>query len=53
MIHNVADVEVTVRLDGKNSRFTNINYDSSGEGLKIENGELRIPAWSSVVLKAD
>ena len=52
VIHNVGDVEVTVMLDGENSRFTKISYDSKG-GLENENGELRVPAWSSVVLEVD
>lgn len=50
ILHNISDVEVTLELDGKNSRFDDIKYDSKG-GLKVNNGELKLPAFSTVILK--
>ena len=50
VIHNVSDVEVTINLEGDNSRFKDIAYFSNEE--PGWNGkELILPAFSTVILK--
>jgi len=50
VLHNVSDVEVTVTLDGSNARFSKIVFDTAG-GMAVEDGDLRLPAGSTVILK--
>lgn len=50
VIHNVADVEVTVRLEGTIGRFSKVTYSTKRE-IRIEDGEARIPAYSTVVFQ--
>ena len=50
VLHNVSDVEVTVRLDGDNSKFNRVAY-SSKEGYILDAGELRLPAFSTIILR--
>lgn len=50
VIHNVSDVEVTLNLDGDNSRFRAIQY-TSNEEYTWENRELTLPAYSTVILE--
>jgi glycosidase len=50
VLHNVADVEVTIKLDGDKSEFKDIRYFSN-EGYSLKNRELTLPAFSTVILK--
>jgi glycosidase len=45
VFHNVSDVEVTLPLEGKHK----IDFTTSNK-VKIENGEIRLPAHSSAIL---
>lgn len=53
VLHNVSDVEVTVRLDEGISRFNEIDFDTAGGSIAIEDGALRLPAYSTAILKHD
>ncbi len=53
VVHNVSDVEVTVILEKDNGDFHEIEYDTEGGKVAVENGELRMPAHSTVILKHD
>jgi alpha-amylase len=53
VLHNVSDVEVTINLTEKIARFTEIDYDSQGGRIALDGGELRIPAYTTVILKQD
>src|SRR5688572_30679911 len=50
IIHNVSDVEVTVTLDGENKKFNDVAYFSK-DGFTLRDGELKLPAFSTVILK--
>lgn len=50
VINNVSDVEVTVPLSGDLAKFDDIDYNSTGKA-RLENGEVRIPAFATVILK--
>jgi alpha-amylase len=51
VLHNVSDIEVTVRMDEAIRRFNTVDYFSEGEKLSIEDNQLRVPAYSTVILK--
>lgn len=51
VLHNVSDIEVTVRMEGAISRFDEVDYFSEDEKLAIDDGQLRVPAYSTVILK--
>ncbi len=53
VIHNVSDVEVTASLAGENSRFTRLLYASREGDFSTDNEEIRVPAWTTVVLGLD
>jgi glycosidase len=53
VLHNVSDVEVTVNLENANAGFNEIDFDSVGGKVAVENGELRLPAHTTVILKRD
>lgn len=53
VLHNVSDVEVTISLTDKLSRFNEIDFDTEGGKIAIDNGELRLPAYSTAILKVD
>jgi alpha-amylase len=53
VLHNVSDVEVTITLTGDNTRFDEIDYDSEEGKIAIEENELKLPAYSTVILKHD
>jgi len=53
VLHNVSDVEVTIILTDKNSRFNEIDFDTQGGNITIRDGELKLPAFSTVILKQD
>lgn len=50
ILNNISDVEVTLQLDGNNSAFDVVAYDTKGT-VTIDNGEVRLPAFSTVILK--
>ena len=50
IIHNVSDVEVTLKLDGENKKFDDVAYAST-DGFILKEGELKLPAFSTVILK--
>jgi len=50
VIHNVSDVEVTVKMEGALSQFNDIDFISWGEVKKTER-EWSIPAYASVIIK--
>ncbi|MBL0743654.1 alpha-amylase family glycosyl hydrolase [Chryseolinea lacunae] len=50
VLHNVSDVEVTVTLENSNAAFNTIVFDSNGT-TKLNNGELTLPAYATVILK--
>jgi glycosidase len=50
VVHNVSDVEVTVKLTGENSKYKDVGYFSN-EHFKLEGEELTLPAFSTVILK--
>jgi alpha-amylase len=53
VLHNVSDVEVTITMNETLSRFKEIDYDSEDGKIVIQDGELKLPAYSTVVLKKD
>jgi alpha-amylase len=53
VLHNVSDVEVTLTLDGTAADFTEIEYDSEGGKVSLNEKELKLPAHSTVILKRD
>ena len=50
ILNNVSDVEVTIHLTDENEKFDAIDYDAS-EAATLNNGELKIPAYSTLILK--
>lgn len=50
VLHNVSDIEVTVKLPTSLSNYHQIEFDSNGNAEMGED-EIRIPAYTSVVLK--
>lgn len=53
VLHNVSDVEVSVALENDISKFNEIDYDSQGGKIAIEDGSIKLPAYTTVVLKQD
>jgi hypothetical protein len=50
VLHNVSDVEVTVKLDGPNNKFKDIAFNTK-EHIRLQGGEITLPAYSTVILK--
>jgi len=50
VLHNVSDVEVTIRLTDGLAGFKTIEFDS-GKMATVSNGEVKLPAYTSVVIK--
>jgi hypothetical protein len=50
VLHNVSDVEVTVKLPGENEKFDKAVYQSN-PGVKIQRGEITLPAYCTLILK--
>ena len=50
VLNNVSDVEVTIQLTDGNENFDAVAYDSN-KTATLENGELTLPAYSTVILK--
>ena len=53
VLHNVSDVEVTVKLENANAEFNEIDFDTAGGRVAVENGEINLPAYTTVILKHD
>lgn len=50
VVHNVSDVEVTIKLDGDNKNFSDVSY-ASKDNFTLQKGELTLPAYSTIILK--
>ena len=50
IIHNVSDVEITVRLENELSDFSKVDFISEGEA-EIKDHVIVIPAYASVIVK--
>jgi len=50
VLHNVSDVEVTVKLNGDNEKFNDVQY-ASKEGYQLNGEELKLPAYSTIILR--
>lgn len=50
ILHNISDVEVTLKPEGQLAAFTQVDFVSQGEVIKNEEGWV-IPAYTSVILK--
>lgn len=53
VLHNVSDVEVTVTMADVRRDFNDIDFDTAGGKVAIDNGELKLPAYSTVIIKKD
>jgi alpha-amylase len=53
VLHNISDVEVTITLKDKISRFTELAYYSEESKIAVEEGALKLPAYATVILKKD
>jgi hypothetical protein len=45
------DVAITVKLGAAHAAFNEIEYNTAGGEVAVENGELRLPASATVILK--
>jgi glycosidase len=50
VLHNISDVEVTLQLVDEIKEFGTVVYDSN-KSASLNEGELRLPAYSTVILK--
>lgn len=50
VLSNVSDVELTLQITGKNSRFDEIEFVTN-ETSNLDDGALKLPAFSTVILK--
>jgi glycosidase len=50
VLNNVSDVEITIPLEDNNEKFDAVAYDSN-KSATLDNGELTLPAYSTVILK--
>lgn len=50
VLHNVSDVAVTVPMSGDNSNFGKVRF-ASNEEFTLEDGQLTVPAYSTIILK--
>lgn len=53
VLHNVSDVEVTTTIPDSGSRFNAIDFYTGAEEITFQNGILKLPAYSTVILKQD
>jgi alpha-amylase len=53
VMHNVSDVEVTVRMDESLNRFNDLDFDTAGGKVALDDNALTLPAYSTVVIKKD
>lgn len=50
VLHNVSDVEVTVSLEGMAGRFSDIMFQTGGDDVKLDEGSLTLPAYTTLIL---
>lgn len=50
VIHNISDVEVTIKMEGELASYSRVEFISKGE-VVIEGVEWKIPAYSSIIIK--
>ncbi|HEU5145444.1 MAG TPA: alpha-amylase family glycosyl hydrolase [Chryseosolibacter sp.] len=50
VLHNVSDVEVTLALEGEASQFSDIMYQTGLGEVKLDEGSLTIPAYTTLIL---
>ena len=50
VLNNISDVEITIELSEENENFDAVVYDSN-KTASLNDGELRLPAYSTVILK--
>lgn len=51
VLHNLADVEVTIPLENDNSRFAEVIFSTAGVKVGVEDGMIRLPAYATVILE--
>lgn len=51
VLHNVSDVEVTLELESDHRRFRNVVFETAGGKVSIDQGTIRIPAFTTVILE--
>ena len=50
VLNNISDVEITIALTDENEKFNKVVYDSNKTAI-LEEGELTLPAYSTVIMK--
>jgi alpha-amylase len=50
VLNNISDVEITIALTDENEKFDEVLYDSNKTAI-LEEGELTLPAYSTVIMK--
>ncbi|HMG89016.1 MAG TPA: alpha-amylase family glycosyl hydrolase [Chryseolinea sp.] len=50
VLNNISDVEITISLSDENEKFDEVLYDSN-KTATLDEGELTLPAYSTVILK--
>jgi alpha-amylase len=53
VLHNISDVEVTLTLAGDDQKFSRIVFHTAAENIVSDDGELRLPAYATVILAAN
>lgn len=51
VLHNVADVAVTLELQPDTAGFSEVAFDTADGTLTAENGQIKLPAYTTVILK--
>lgn len=51
VLHNVSDVEITITMNASIAHFDEVDYSSGEVEIAIRNGELKLPAYSTIILK--
>ena len=51
VLHNVADVELTIGMVNTHADFNKIVFDTAGDEATIRDGALKIPAYATVILE--
>ncbi|MEX2232918.1 MAG: DUF3459 domain-containing protein, partial [Cyclobacteriaceae bacterium] len=51
VLHNVSDVEITLTMEEKNSEFTEVVFVTTGGTVESEDGNIILPAYTTVVLE--
>ncbi len=51
VMHNISDVEITIKFEGPLEEFKKIEYSTAYSNIEIEDHVLVLPAYASVVIK--